>query len=286
MIERYRQRVVTPLIEGYRSGITPNPDILCNQHIKFGFLANYDRELGCSGIATGHYCQKITQTDGSCDLLEGADPDKDQSYFLAYISQAQLRFTQFPIGHLLKKEVRERAARAQLCNALRKDSQGICFLGKVKIQNFLAHYILDSPGPIVDTEGHVLGQHSGLHKFTIGQRHGIDIPSNCDHRHYAVVAKDLENNQLIVTLEEPQSQHLFVRRIALHSVHFIHERIEHPRHLLGKPRYRDPSQSLYFEALSPTTAIVEFDQPQRALASGQVLALYDEKCLLGGGIYI
>jgi tRNA-specific 2-thiouridylase len=286
MIERYRQWVVKPLIEGYRNGITPNPDMFCNQYIKFGFLADYARELGCSGIATGHYCQKITHADGHCDLLEGYDPDKDQSYFLAYISQKQLQFAQFPMGHLLKKDVRLHATRAQFGNAARKDSQGICFLGKVKIQDFLARYIPDSPGLIVDAEGRILGEHSGLHKFTLGQRHGIRIPSNRDHQHYVVVAKDLENNRLIVMLENPSSGLLFQKKIMLRDLHFIHETLEHPQHLLGKPRYRDPAQKIYFEPIGPSSAIVEFQQPQRALASGQILALYHEKCLLGGGIYI
>ena len=286
MIERYRQWVVKPLVEGYRNGITPNPDIFCNQYIKFGFLADYARERGCTGIATGHYCQKITHADGSCDLLEGHDPDKDQSYFLAYISQAQLQFAQFPVGHLKKYEVRALASKAGLSNANRKDSQGICFLGKVRIQDFLARYIPNSPGPIVDTEGRTLGEHSGLHKFTLGQRHGIRIPSNCDHQHYVVVAKDLENNRLIVTLENPSSKLLFQKKITLRDLHFIHETLEHPKNLWGKPRYRDPPQAIYFEPINPTSAIVEFQYPQRALASGQILALYHEKRLLGGGIYI
>ncbi|MDR2419919.1 MAG: tRNA 2-thiouridine(34) synthase MnmA [Puniceicoccales bacterium] len=286
MIEHYRQWVVQPLIEGYRHGITPNPDIFCNQFIKFGFLADYARELGCSGIATGHYCQKITHADGHCDLLEGHDPDKDQSYFLAYISQEQLQFAQFPVGHFLKKEVRTLATRAQLGNASRKDSQGICFLGKVRIQDFLAHYIPDSPGLIVDTKGRTLGEHSGLHKFTLGQRHGIRIPSNHDYQHYVVVAKDLESNHLIVTLEHSSSEKLFQKKITLRNLHFIHEIIDHPKNLLGKPRYRDPAQKIYFEPTGPTTAVVEFQVPQRALASGQILALYHEKCLLGGGIYV
>jgi tRNA-specific 2-thiouridylase len=286
MMEHYQQWVVTPLVEGYRHGITPNPDILCNQHIKFGLLADYARESGCSGIATGHYCQKMTHSDGSCDLWEGADPHKDQSYFLAYISQKQLQFAQFPIGHLYKADVRALASQAQLCNATRKDSQGICFLGKVKIQDFLAHYIPDFPGEIIDTEGHILGTHNGLHRFTLGQRHGLQIPSNRDHEHYVVVAKYLEKNQLIIALEHPSSEHLFRKKISLHNVHFIREKIEHPQHLLGRPRYRDPAQKIYFEPSGPTSAIVEFATPQRALTSGQVLALYEEKRLLGGGIYV
>jgi tRNA-specific 2-thiouridylase len=286
MIDRYRRWVVTPLVEGYRNGLTPNPDILCNRHIKFGFLADYARELGYAGLATGHYCQKRTHADASCDLFEGVDPNKDQSYFLAYISQSQLQFAQFPVGHLKKPDVRALAAEANLRNAARKDSQGICFLGKVKIRDFLSHYIPDSPGPIVDPEGHILGEHRGLHQFTLGQRHGIRLPSNRDHEHYVVVAKNREKNHLVVALEGSASAFLFRRRFTLHQLHFIHKRIEKPCWLLGKPRHRDPSQSLYFEPLGPNSAVVEFQNPPRALASGQVLALYDEKCLLGGGIYV
>ncbi|MDR0728398.1 MAG: tRNA 2-thiouridine(34) synthase MnmA, partial [Puniceicoccales bacterium] len=264
---------------------TPNPDILCNRHIKFGFLADYARELGCAGLATGHYCQKQTYADGSCDLFEGADPNKDQSYFLAYISQSQLRFAEFPVGHWKKPDVRALAAEAQLGNAARKDSQGICFLGKVRIRDFLSRYITDSPGPIVDTEGRILGEHRGLHPFTLGQRHGIRLPSNRDHEHYVVVAKDGEKNQLVVALESSASALLYRRRFILHQLHFIRERIEKPCRLLGRPRHRDPSQSLHFEPTGPDSAVVEFQSPPRALAGGQVLALYEGKRLLGGGIY-
>ena len=186
-IDVYRKNVVDYLIEGYRSGQTPNPDVMCNRFIKFGMLVDHMNKSGFDGLATGHYCRKV-ENNGHFSLLEGLDPNKDQSFFLCLVKRENLSKVLFPLGEITKKDVRRIASDIGLPNAQRKDSQGICFLGSsnVNINQFLEKYIPDMPGDIANLEGKILGKHRGLHRYTIGQRKGIDIPSNCDFEHYVV----------------------------------------------------------------------------------------------------
>lgn len=287
MIEYYRELVVKDLIEGYRDGITPNPDILCNQRIKFGKLLEHAQEMGCSMLATGHYCKRVDNADGTSDIYEGEDKNKDQSYFLAMLSQKQIQRAIFPIGGYIKPFVRAIANKLHLQTANKKDSQGICFLGKVKVQDFLAQYIKDSVGEVINhSTGNVIGEHHGLFRFTIGQRHGINIPSNCDNRHYVVVGKDLEKNQLIVELEDLDSKLLYKNEVRVHSLSFTNKSIPDGSRILAKPRYRDPSQIINFWYIDNHSAVVHFEKKQRGLSSGQIIAFYDGERLLGGGIYI
>jgi tRNA-specific 2-thiouridylase len=283
MIDFYKQWVVTPLIDGYRRGITPNPDILCNQFVKFGALADVAKANGSMTLATGHYCKKIKNIDGTFDLVEPEDKNKDQTYFLAHLKQDQIKFAEFPIADLTKREVRVLAEKAGLATARKKDSQGICFLGKVKIQDFLAHYIEKNPGNIVNLEGKIVGQHGGLHNFTIGQRHGLNIPSNSDYNFYVVVGKDLERNELKVAFESEKK--LYRNRFKVYHLSHTNRAFPERCDLLCRPRYRDPYQEIYFEKTSFDEAIIEFRMPQRALSSGQVAAFYSGGILLGGGIY-
>ncbi|MDR1458302.1 MAG: tRNA 2-thiouridine(34) synthase MnmA [Puniceicoccales bacterium] len=285
MIENYRELVVRGLIDGYKNLLTPNPDVMCNRFIKFGALYNYVVKKGFGKIATGHYCRKYANEDGSFDLKEAIDKNKDQSYFLAYLSQEQLAFAEFPLGSITKPEVRKIARSAGMENAERKDSQGICFLGNVKIQDFLAQYIEENPGDIVDDQGNIIGQHLGLHNFTLGQRKRINVPSNSDFNHYVVIGKDREHNRLIVSFESSTAMNLYGKQFRVHDLSYTNRVIESRCRILAKPRYRDQSQKIYFEKVDITTAIVEFDEPQRALAPGQVIAFYDGETLLGGGIY-
>lgn len=281
----YRNLVVSYLVEGYRNGITPNPDLLCNREIKFGIFLKYALQNGFDGVATGHYAKKITNPDGSYGIFEGTDKNKDQSYFLALLNQDQLKHALFPIGDLLKPHVREIAKNHNLPNADKKDSQGICFLGKLDINNFLSHFIPDKPGQIVNTSGKILGQHPGLHHFTLGQRKGINIPSNKDYERYVVTGKDFSTNRLIVAFEHLSAPGLFTNSATLRNVHFINKPITQETSLLGKPRYRDPSQELQFYPQN-NLAHITFKNPQRALAPGQLLAIYENEKLLGGGFYI
>ncbi|MDR1434812.1 MAG: tRNA 2-thiouridine(34) synthase MnmA [Puniceicoccales bacterium] len=284
MIDSYERFVVKPLIEGYRNGITPNPDILCNQFIKFGALAEIAKANGSQGMGTGHYAKKRKNANGTFDLVEPKDKNKDQTYFLAYLNQQRIQFATFPIADLTKKEVRELAEREGLVTAKKKDSQGICFLGKVSIQDFLGHYIPKKPGNIVNGEGKILGQHKGLHNFTIGQRHGLNIPSNSDYDFYVVIGKDLERNELKVAFEREKKLYNNIFRI--HNLSHTNEELPERCAILCRPRYRDPYQEIYFEKTSPGEAIIEFKRPQRALSSGQVVAFHESAHLLGGGIYL
>ena len=284
LIQDYRERVVNYLVEGYRTGITPNPDIMCNREMKFGVFLDHAIENGFDGIATGHYCRKTQNTDGSFDILEGLDKNKDQSYFLALLKQHQLAKALFPIGELEKPKVRELAKKVGLPNANKKDSQGICFLGKISINKFLREYIDDKPGPIVNPDGKVLGQHKGLHHFTIGQRKGIGVPSNTDNENYVVVAKDFDTNELVIAFESPTAPGLFTSEVRLQNLTFVNKTPGNGS-LLAKPRYRDPSQEITFTQNPNGYADVVFKDPQRALAKGQLLGLYDGERLLGGGFY-
>jgi tRNA-specific 2-thiouridylase len=300
LMQDYRERVVAYLLDGYARGLTPNPDIMCNREIKFGVFRAWARDHGFDAVATGHYARRIewhgrpareTEKHGrdaraTFALLEGADKNKDQSYFLALLSQAQLADARFPIGHLPKPELRALARDARLPTADKKDSQGICFIGEVKMADFLRAYVPDAPGPIVRAEdGRELGTHRGLHFYTLGQRKGIGIPSNTDHKAYVVVGKRAADRALLVAFDAPEAPGLFQTEVRVHGLSWIGEPICDARPLEGRVRYRDPRVALQFAPESPTTAHIRFETPQRGLASGQILAFYDGERLLGGAVY-
>ncbi|MDR1456523.1 MAG: tRNA 2-thiouridine(34) synthase MnmA [Puniceicoccales bacterium] len=285
MIEKYRQFVVEPLINGYHNGITPNSDILCNQFIKFGALLNYAQENSFSHLATGHYCQ-IEEENGKFFILEGTDCAKDQSYFLARVAGKVLPHVLFPVGKLLKTEVRDLALQIGLPNAQRKESQDICFLGgKITLQNFLHSHLPEEPGEIVSADGKVLGLHRGLYRYTLGQRNGIGIPSNRDFEKFVVVGKDLAKNQLIIAFESDPNNGLIINSIRLTDMHFFTEPLIGCHNFLAKVRYRDPVTPVRVSFTPNCLATVEFAQAQRALAGGQICAIYDGPRLIGSGIY-
>lgn len=285
MIEHYKEHVVKALIEGYRNGITPNPDMLCNRHVKFGALKSYAQKEGFEILATGHY-SKLIPSENEVQLWEATDKSKDQSYFLARLRQEQIQNVLFPLGNLHKTEVRQIAQKIGLPNAQRKDSQDICFLGgKITIQDFLQEYLSEQPGKIVNRAGKVLGEHRGLYRYTLGQRKGIGIPSNCDFEKYVVVGKDLEKNELIVAFESDKENGLATQTATLNEVSFIGEALFGEHSLLVKPRYRDASTPATINFLPNGRAEVHFEVTQRALAIGQTLAVYRGEQLLGGGLY-
>lgn len=302
LMRDYRAKIVDYLLDGYARGLTPNPDIMCNREIKFGVFRSWAREHGFSAVATGHYARRLAVTSeadrapdaATYKLVEGADKNKDQSYFLALLSQEQLRDARFPIGDLTKPELRALARDAKLPTADKKDSQGICFIGEVKMADFLRAYVPDAPGPIVRaTDGRELGTHRGLHFYTLGQRRNIGVPSNTDGEHYVVVGKRAADRALLVAFDHPKAPGLFQSEVRVHSLSWIGAPITSPRALEGRVRYRDPRVALHFTpesadpgAALPATALVRFREPQRGLASGQVLAFYDGEQLLGGGIYV
>ena len=287
-VDFYQREVVDPMIDGYAKGITPNPDILCNRRMKFGALWEYAQNEGFDALATGHYCIRKVGINGLAELWEGKDKNKDQSYFLARLTIKQLQSARFPLGEIDKAKVRKMANELGLAVADKKDSQGICFLGKVKVPEFLSHYIKDAPGNIVNTEGKILGNHLGLHRYTIGQRKGIGVPSNTDHQNYVVTGKDQEKNQLIVAFDRREESSLWANEFNLQDVTFLDESYEDSSNLklLGKARYRDPSTPIQLNRLdSQKNYAVTFSEPQRALTPGQVLAVYDGERLVGSGVY-
>ncbi|MBI4622574.1 MAG: tRNA 2-thiouridine(34) synthase MnmA, partial [Verrucomicrobia bacterium] len=192
-----------------------------------------------------------------------------------------------PIGGLVKPEIRALARRAGLVTADKKDSQGICFIGQVKMHDFLRAYVPDAPGPIIRAaDGKELGRHRGLHFYTLGQRKGIGVPSNTDHEAYVVVGKKAENRALLVAFDHPGAPGLFQSEVRVHSLSWMGEPITAARALEGRVRYRDPRVPVEFIPEDGGTALVKFRQAQRGLASGQILALYDGERLLGGGVYL
>jgi len=285
LMRDYREKIVRYLLEGYAKGLTPNPDIMCNREIKFGVFREWARDHGFAAVATGHYARRVESGD-RCQLLEGADPNKDQSYFLALLRQEQLRDARFPIGDIEKPQLRVIAREASLATADKPDSQGICFIGEIRMTDFLSAYVPDNPGPILRaSDGRELGRHRGLHLFTLGQRKGIGVPSNTDNERYVVVGKRPGDNALLVAFDRPGTEGLFQASVRVHSLSWIGEPVEGKARLEGRVRYRDPRVPLHFEPGEGGTATVTFETPQRALASGQVLALYDGPRLLGGGVY-
>ena len=286
LMQDYRRLVVDYLLDGYQRGLTPNPDVMCNSRVKFGVFRAYAEAEGFAALATGHYARRAALAGADYALLEGLDKNKDQSYFLALLSQEQLRYARFPIGDLQKPELRQLAHDAGLPTAGKKDSQGICFIGEVKMADFLKVYVPDAPGPIVRaSDGHVLGQHRGLHFYTIGQRRGIRVPSNTDNEAYVVVGKRAADRALLVAFDHPDAPGLFQSEVHVHRLSWNCAPLTTPQALEGRVRYRDPRVALTFIPTGPGTAHIRFQQPQRGLASGQILALYDGERLLGGGVY-
>jgi len=295
LMREYRERIVQNLLDGYARGLTPNPDILCNREIKFGIFLAWAKDHGFSAVATGHYARRSPASAPASpgavpvpafQLLEGADKNKDQSYFLALLGQDQIRDARFPVGDLAKPELRRLARKAGLATADKKDSQGICFIGQVKMADFLRAYVPDRPGPIVRAaDGRELGTHRGLHYFTLGQRKGIGVPSNADHERYVVVGKRASDHALLVAFDHPDAPGLFQLEVRVHSLSWTSEPVPGARTLEGRVRYRDPRVPLEFIPEGGGTALIRFQTPQRALAAGQVLALHEGERLLGGGIF-
>ncbi len=281
----YWDRVFTHFLEEYRAARTPNPDILCNKHIKFKVFLDYALDLGAEVIATGHYT-RVRRHLGRYQLLRGRDANKDQSYFLYAIGQEALSRTWFPIGHLEKGEVRRIAAEAGFPNHAKKDSTGICFIGERKFRDFLQRYLPAQPGPIVTPEGETLGEHLGLMYYTLGQRQGLGIGGRAGSggQPWYVAGKDLENNALIV-VQGHDHPLLFHRRLEAAQLEWPEGRLPADAfRCTAKIRYRQPDQPCHVERIGDDRLRVTFDQPQRAVTPGQSVVFYDGEVCLGGGV--
>lgn len=284
LMDDYRDRVVEYLLAGYRSGVTPNPDVMCNREMKFGIFREFAKSQDFEYLATGHYAQIERHDDGLADVHRGAD-GKDQTYFLALLEQDQIQPAMFPIGHLPKPDVRKEAERCGIPVAQKKDSQGICFIGDIKMADFLGHYIKDNPGPIVTLDGHEVGCHRGLHLHTLGQRKGLGVPSNTYGKAYVVVEKRSESNELVVAFDDPKTPKLYATKCRVGSISVTNKPLTSAAGLAAQPRYRSAAAGVSLEFLDDTTAILEFETPQRALTPGQICAFYDASRLLGGGVF-
>jgi tRNA-uridine 2-sulfurtransferase len=276
--EQYRQKVVDYMIEEYRAGRTPNPDIMCNQEIKFKLFLDTALEKGADLVATGHYARIDHGPDGN-KLLTAANIDKDQTYFLYRVSEAALGKSLFPIGEFkTKEEVRTKAVEFKLPTADKKDSQGICFVGKVGIKEFLKQYVDTQPGPIIDGAGRKVGEHEGAIFYTIGQRHGLNVGGGLP---YYVTHKDMEKNAVYVTTDL-QDKSLWSSEVRIRDVHWINQKPDTKKHQV-RLRYRGPLISCDIENENDF-ALLKLEQPQRAIAAGQSAVIYDEDRVIGGGI--
>ena len=281
----YKDRVFAEFLREYGAGRTPNPDVLCNAEIKFKAFLDHALRLGATRIATGHYAQ-LRGEHGRFALLRGADPAKDQSYFLHRLTQAQLARVLFPVGHLLKSEVRRIAQQAGLPNHAKKDSTGICFIGERPFREFLNRYLPRDPGPIVTPEGRRIGEHVGLAFYTIGQRKGIGIGGTRggDGEAWYVAAKDLENNSLVV-VQGHDHPLLLKRALQAQDASWISgEMPEAGSTHAAKTRYRQADSACRVVRSEDAAIALEFAQPQWAVTPGQSVVLYDAEVCLGGAV--
>lgn len=273
-VEEYRERVFSGFIEDLKKGYTPNPDILCNREIKFDLFFAKAKALGADYLATGHYCRAEGDT-----LLKGIDPDKDQSYFLHAIDRSVLPEVLFPVGHLCKTKVREIAKEADLPVHAKKDSTGICFIGKRNFKPFIEKYIPYHPGNFENLEGKIIGQHDGAAYYTIGQRKGLGIGGPGDA--WFVVDKDVEKN--VVVIDQGQdSPALYASNLIAIESNFTPP--SYPFGCTAKIRYRQEDQPCVIEKQEGDHLLISFDTPQRAITPRQSIVFYDGDICLGGAL--
>ncbi len=280
--QEYREKVFSYFLSEYAAGRTPNPDVLCNCEIKFNAFLRFALSLEASALATGHYAQ-LHKENGAVTLLRGADAGKDQTYFLAGLTQSQLMSALFPVGGLQKKEVRSLAVEAGLSNALKKDSTGICFIGERDFKSFLMQYLPAQPGDMITLDGSIVGRHDGLMYYTLGQRRGLGIGGQKEGsgESFFVIAKDMAKNRLIV--QQGEQDELYSLGLTASKVNFI----------LGSPpansfsctakfRYRQSDRRVKV-TMHGDGCTVDFLEPQRAVTPGQWAVFYDGDVCLGGG---
>jgi tRNA-specific 2-thiouridylase len=270
--KEYKQKVVDYMIAEYESGRTPNPDVMCNQEVKFKLFLDTAQEQGADLIATGHYAKA---KDGK--LYTAQNKAKDQTYFLYRVTSEALNKTLFPIGEFkTKDEVRTLAKKFALPTADKKDSQGICFVGEVGIKDFLSEYVDTEPGPIIDQSGKEIGDHDGAIFYTIGQRHGLNVGGGLP---YYVTKKDMKKNIVYVTTDL-SDKNLWSGEVKLEEIHWINqEPSASNQQLKVRLRYRGPLVSCKING-----AELILDEEQRAVSAGQSAVIYDGDLVLGGGI--
>ena len=282
----YWDRVFAYFLQEYRSGRTPNPDILCNKEIKFKAFLEYAINIGADYIATGHYVRVDHSLKNTVRMLKGWDNNKDQSYFLYTLGQKQLAKSLFPIGELEKSTVRKLAKEAGFGTANKKDSTGICFIGERKFKDFLQRFIPAQPGDIITPTGEIIGTHQGLMYYTLGQRQGLGIGGlkTASEAPWFVLAKDLDNNHLIAGQGH---QHPLLLKKQLHAsqLHWVSGKaLANSFDCKAKIRYRQSEQNCRVVIDKQEVATVCFEKNQRAITPGQSIVFYDNDVCLGGGI--
>lgn len=286
----YRERVYEYMIAEYKAGRTPNPDVLCNKYMKFDLFLKKADELGCDFVATGHYARIHRDEDGTAHLLAGVDTNKDQSYFLCQLTQPQLSRALFPVGEMTKPEVRAKAHELGIAVANKKDSQGICFVGKVDMRDFLAARITPHDGNIVTTDGRVLGTHKGFEFYTIGQREGLGVGGGIP---FYVIERRPQTNEVVVAVGDEDPALYRSELVATNLTETIDGNFEQyfGEKITARIRYRQPLAkctvtadftSLRKDGLKEIR--VAFDEPQRAVAPGQFIAFYCDDELIGSGV--
>ncbi|MGA9855922.1 MAG: tRNA 2-thiouridine(34) synthase MnmA [Gammaproteobacteria bacterium] len=281
----YRARVFKYFLDEYAAGRTPNPDVLCNSEIKFKVFLEYATRLGAQLIATGHYVRSEKTNEGM-RLLRSHDVGKDQSYFLHAVSQKALCMSLFPVGAMLKPEVRACAREAGFVNHAKKDSTGICFIGERNFRQFLTKYMPAQPGDIETPMGEVLGVHQGLMYYTLGQRQGLGIGGRRESpgTPWYVAAKDLRRNVLVM-VQGHDHPSLHQQSLSAGNLHWISGAPPGPQFLCtAKSRYRQMDQTCHVTIVDAQHCRVEFEQPQRALTPGQYVVFYKNDECLGGGV--
>ncbi|MFT5133308.1 MAG: tRNA-specific 2-thiouridylase [Gammaproteobacteria bacterium] len=282
----YWDGVFTDFLKEYKAGRTPNPDILCNQEVKFRAFLEHSLALGADKIATGHY-SRVIPSEGTHSLYKGLDGNKDQSYFLCRLEQNQLARTLFPLGELEKPQVRQLATNAGLITHDKKDSTGICFIGERPFREFLSQYIPIKNGEIMTVDQQIVGQHDGVYFYTLGQRQGLGIGGvkGASDDPWYVVAKDTIKNTLTVA-QGHNHPLLFSKGLSASNLHWISGSAPKlPFSCLAKTRYRQADQACSIEEIEENTARVLFHLAQRAVTPGQYVVFYDDGgCCLGSGV--
>lgn len=278
--QEYRQKVVDYMIDEYQRGRTPNPDIMCNQEVKFKLFLETALEDGADMIATGHYA-RVEHEDSIGRLKRAKDASKDQTYFLYRVTGEALAKTLFPLGSYTKAEVRRLAEDRGLFTARKKDSQGICFVGKIGIREFLSQYVDQKPGVIIDKEtSQKVGIHDGAIFYTLGQRHGMDVGGGLP---YYVVGKNMERNEVYVS-RNLSDEAMWRKHIELSDVHWIHDSAAEGEYNV-RVRHRAPLVRGRL-SLHDSRAELKLIEPERAIASGQSIVVYRGDECLGGGIVV
>lgn len=278
--EVYKKEVVDYMIGEYTAGRTPNPDVMCNQYVKFGVFLEYAKRKGADAVASGHYAQ-IENIDGTHVLKRGKDQNKDQSYFLWTLRSEQRKMITFPVGNSTKDKIRGEAKKAGLMTATKHDSQGICFLGKIDMKEFLSHYVKESEGPVLNEEGKTIGTHSGALFYTIGQRHGFQFHEHNPKREPRyIIRKNVKENTITVSKNRPS---ISEERIYLEKVNQILP-LEIGKRYSAQSRYRQTPFAVSVANVKGEHVILEVHEKTDTPTVGQSCVVYDGETCIGGGI--